>query len=42
VSVMLPPGATAIKAPGFSRTEDRLVWQHKLTRDRVLKISWRP
>jgi hypothetical protein len=42
VSLALPPGATAIKAPGFSRTGPGLVWQHKLTRDRVLKISWRP
>jgi hypothetical protein len=42
LSLRLPPGAAAIKAPGFTRTGQRLVWRTTLSHDKALTVSWRP
>jgi hypothetical protein len=40
VTLSLPPGATDVKAPGFTRTNGGLVWEHNVTQDEVLTASW--
>jgi hypothetical protein len=40
VTLLLPPGAAKVKAPGFTRRNGALVWQHTLTKDEVLTASW--
>jgi Protein of unknown function (DUF4012) len=40
ITLVLPPGAAKIKAPGFTRSARGLVWQHTLTTDEVLTASW--
>jgi Protein of unknown function (DUF4012) len=41
VALTLPPGAAAVKAPGFTRKGESLVWRAALRRDKVLTVSWR-
>jgi len=40
VRILVPEGARSIRAPGFRREGDTLVYQRPLTRDTVLKMSW--
>lgn len=40
LSLTLPEGAAKIKAPGWHRTDGRLVWERLLTEDVVLEVSW--
>jgi Protein of unknown function (DUF4012) len=37
----LPPGARGIKAKGFEREGNTLVWSKELIEDKVLEVSWR-
>lgn len=41
VRVTLPDGAARVRAPGWSRDGDALVWSRPLTRDVSLEVSWR-
>jgi hypothetical protein len=41
VRLRLPEGATKVKAPGFDRRGDMLVWERPLQLDSVLEVSWR-
>jgi hypothetical protein len=40
VRLQLPEGATEVKAPGWERDGDTLVWEEDLKRDMVLEVSW--
>jgi hypothetical protein len=40
ISIEPPDGATRIKAPGFTRAGNTLVWERPLQRDAVLQVSW--
>ena len=41
VTVALPQGATDVRAKGWKRQGDRLVWDRPLKEDIVLEVSWR-
>lgn len=41
VTLLLPPGATDVVAPGWSRDGPRLIWNKPLARDEELEVSWR-
>ena len=41
VALRLPPGASGVTAPGWHRRGRVLTWEHDLTRDVVLEVSWR-
>jgi hypothetical protein len=41
VRLTLPQGAADVKAKGWSRDGDQLVWEHPLKEDIVLEVSWR-
>lgn len=41
VTLELPPGATDVAAPGWTRAGPRLTWSKPLTRDEELEVSWR-
>ena len=41
VHVTLPDGATRVRARGWRRDGDALVWRRPLTRDVSLEVSWR-
>jgi hypothetical protein len=40
VRLKLPEGATEVKAPGWERDGDTIVWEEDLKRDMVLEVSW--
>jgi hypothetical protein len=40
LSLTLPDGATAVKAPGWRRKDGLLVWERPLDEDMVLEVSW--
>ncbi len=39
--IAIPAGATGVRAPGFERDGDVLVWESTLKTDLVLEVSWR-
>lgn len=41
VVVELPPDAAGVRAPGFTREGDLLVWERELVRETILEVSWR-
>ena len=41
VRLSLPEGAEKVRAPGFDRKGDMLVWEGPLKVDSVLEVSWR-
>lgn len=41
IRLTLPGGATAIRAPGWTREGDVLVWTKKLREDTEVEVSWR-
>lgn len=41
VRIALPDDARAIRAPGWERDGDQLVWQRPLMKDTELEVSWR-
>ena len=40
VRILVPEGAHSIRAPGFRRDGDTLVYQRPLTKDTALEVSW--
>jgi hypothetical protein len=40
LTITLPPGAAAVRAPGFKKDGDKLVWEKPLTEDLSLEVSW--
>jgi hypothetical protein len=40
INLELPPGATRVKAPGWTRRGDRVIWDHELRSDVELEVSW--
>ncbi|MGH2790259.1 MAG: hypothetical protein ACRDJ0_04670, partial [Actinomycetota bacterium] len=40
VRILVPEGAHSIRAPGFRRVGDTLVYERPLTRDTTLEVSW--
>ena len=41
VRLRLPPGASGVVAPGWSRSQGTLEWAGALTKDMVLEVRWR-
>ena len=41
IRVALPAGAEAVRANGFKRDGDALIWERPLKEDTVLEVSWR-
>ena len=41
LTLKLPEGASGVRAKGWKRTEDGLMWERELVEDTVLEVSWR-
>lgn len=41
IRLHVPRGASGIRAPGFERVDDMLVFDHPLTKDIALEVAWR-
>jgi hypothetical protein len=40
VEIVVPAGATHIRAVGLRRARGALVWEGALDKDRILEVSW--
>ena len=40
VRLQLPPGAGNVRAPGWTRSGETLIWARQLAKDKVLEVRW--